>query len=32
MMKAMDKASIARRIQDLVKKEVEAWLDQFTGQ
>ncbi len=32
MMKTVDKASMAKRIQELVKKEVEAWLDQFIGQ
>jgi len=31
MMKGADKAAMAKRIQDLVKKEVEAWLDQFMG-
>lgn len=31
MMKGTDKAAMTKRIQDLVKKEVEAWLDQFMG-
>jgi hypothetical protein len=29
LMKTVDRASISRRIQDLVKKEIEIWLEQF---
>ncbi|MFZ4573064.1 MAG: hypothetical protein ACOYN0_01625 [Phycisphaerales bacterium] len=32
MMKTIDRASIAKRIQELVKKEIEEWLGQFMGQ